>query len=387
MKTKIQLLASTILSAIVIACNLAPDPTQFASITHEIPDHPGDPVTDSSPLAVGDLDINPPVQSGNLQVFLITGKDELGDKSYVTLGSAMEKGWVTVHETGNVNQLAITNHSDHHIFIHSGDIVKGGKQDRTMGQDVIIPPNSDDVPIQSFCVERGRWTNRGNENVKEFSSSDKMLSSKDLKMAAKYESNQGQVWANVSREQQKLSKKVSEMSGEEVEVANQSSASSLQLTLENEKLDEIRTAMAGQFNHLAGSNADAIGFAYAINGEIYGIDIYNNQPLFEELWTKISEAIITEAIANHDSTIQNWASVADVAAFIENGDAHTEEHDSEKINEQTGLKTQENETGHVVFNVIDRDEKNWIHKNYMKKSEETPKVVPSQEILREHIRN
>ena len=63
-----------------------------------------------------------------------------------------------VKETGTVNQLTVENSSaTETVFIQAGDIVKGGKQDRVLTVDMILPPKSGAIPISSFCVEQNRW--------------------------------------------------------------------------------------------------------------------------------------------------------------------------------------------------------------------------------------
>ena len=78
------------------------------------------------------------------------------------------KGAVKVHETGNVNELQIENLGTDEVFVQSGDIVKGGQQDRVLTVSLLLPPKSGRIPIASFCVEQGRWTARGKEDVKTF---------------------------------------------------------------------------------------------------------------------------------------------------------------------------------------------------------------------------
>ena len=53
-----------------------------------------------------------------------------------------------------VNTLYIQNVSNDTIYIMAGEVVKGGKQDRVLAQDMILPPNSKKVDISVFCVER-----------------------------------------------------------------------------------------------------------------------------------------------------------------------------------------------------------------------------------------
>src|SRR5205809_3940250 len=114
----------------------------------------------------GDYRLTGPITHGNLSIYLIHGRDQLGGKKYLTLAEAMEQKTAVVHETGNVNELAIEDVSksdDADIYVQSGDIVKGGQQDRTLGTDYILTRAMGKQPIASFCVEHGRWTQRGGE--------------------------------------------------------------------------------------------------------------------------------------------------------------------------------------------------------------------------------
>ena len=58
----------------------------------------------------------------------------------ISLSQALKKGLATVSERGsasteNVHYLRIHNHSDQTIYISSGEIVSGGRQDRMIAQD------------------------------------------------------------------------------------------------------------------------------------------------------------------------------------------------------------------------------------------------------------
>ena len=79
----------------------------------------------------------------NLTIFLIHGKDQTSKKNILTLQEAMEKKLFVVYETSDVNELAVENLStEFDVFIQSGDIVKGGKQDRILAVSIIIPARS-----------------------------------------------------------------------------------------------------------------------------------------------------------------------------------------------------------------------------------------------------
>ena len=56
-----------------------------------------------------------------------------------------------------VNQLVLVNNSKRPLLLLAGEIVTGGKQDRVIGKDRIVPAESDPVDLSVFCVEPGRW--------------------------------------------------------------------------------------------------------------------------------------------------------------------------------------------------------------------------------------
>src|SRR4029077_9082287 len=118
-----------------------------------------------------------PFTHSNLQVFLIHGDTQLEERRYATLSEALERNLVVVKETGNVQELTIENRSKTlTVFLNAGDIVKGGRQDRTGRVALILPPQSGPVPLATFCVEHGRWTRRGDESAAGFSANTKALS-------------------------------------------------------------------------------------------------------------------------------------------------------------------------------------------------------------------
>src|ERR1019366_4522418 len=205
----------------------------------------------------------------NLQIFLIHGDTQLEERHYATLSEALEKKLVVIKETGNVQELTIENLSkDLTVFLNAGDIVKGGRQDRTVRDDLILPPQSGQVPWASFCVEHGRWTKRGEESPTAFSSNTKSLSSRKEKLAARYGLSQSDVWSGVAEQQNKLNENVSRLAGKPVELRDAASASSLQLSLENKDLDSVKRQYLDKFNPLLNGKTDVIGFVYAINGEL-----------------------------------------------------------------------------------------------------------------------
>src|SRR5262245_40367088 len=128
--------------------------------------------------------ISGPFSHRNLSVYFVHGPSTPGPAP-LTLQEALEKKTVEVIETGSVNELKIRNKGDAEIFIQSGDIVKGGRQDRVVTVSFLLPPKSGNVPLASFCVEHGRWGGRGKEDTARFSSSADLMPSREAKLAMK----------------------------------------------------------------------------------------------------------------------------------------------------------------------------------------------------------
>lgn len=236
--------------------------------------------------------ISQPYSHKNLTIFLIHGRDENNKGNIITLQEAMERKLFVVYETSNVNELEVENLSKElDVFIQSGDIVKGGKQDRVLAVSIIIPARSGRVKIEAFCVESGRWQKRGNEESTKFTSSNDRIVTKDLKIAANATRSQQEVWAKVSEAQSNLGRTVGGS------VADGTSSSSLQLSLENKKvlanIDEYVRALSG----ITAGRSDVIGYAFAINGKINSADIYVSNSLFRKVWLKNLKATATEAVS------------------------------------------------------------------------------------------
>ena len=58
----------------------------------------------------------------------------------------------------SVNQLVLINRSSRPLLLLAGELVSGGKQDRVIGKDRIVPAGGPPLPLDVFCVEHGRWT-------------------------------------------------------------------------------------------------------------------------------------------------------------------------------------------------------------------------------------
>lgn len=349
-----------------------------------------------------DYKFSGPYTHKNLTVYLIHGANQSTGKAPLTLQEAMAQKKVRVIETGDVNQLAIQNISNQEVFVQSGDIVKGGQQDRVLAMDLIVPARSGRIPIDSFCVEQGRWQQRGTEMVSAFSSSDQMLNHKDLKIAAKGKKSQGEVWAKVSESQAKLSKNVRAAAGRggnrgggdmqigggagtggsggsfalgqppamsvlpSVEVTAAASRTSLQLTLENKVVKETVDDYIKALSSALAGKTDVIGYAFAINGQINSADVYSSHALFVKLWPKLLKSSAVEAIAEFDQSSKTEAvTEAAVKTFLTEAEAGKAE--AKQVTTRVAMEKRESDK-HLFFETRDRKNgEQWLHRNYLKK--------------------
>jgi hypothetical protein len=241
--------------------------------------------------------VSGPFTHGNLSLFLLHGADVLPGQTILTLQEALAAEKAVVHETSQVNELAVENKSpDALVFIQSGDIVKGGKQDRAIAFDILLPPKSGRVPIGSFCVEHGRWQQRGGEVAARFDMSTAQIAGKDLKAAVVGNSSerQGEVWREVGKTQQRLAMNAGGP------VVSHTSPSSLQLSLENKQLNEKLTAYEKALAGAVEGKPDVIGIALCVNGKVAGAEVYGSAALLRKLWPKLLKSAATEALAELD---------------------------------------------------------------------------------------
>ena len=323
--------------------------------------------------AVGTL--HGPFTYKNLQIFLVQGDTHLDHRHYVTLSQALDKGLVVVKETGSVNELSIENRSkEFTVFLNAGDIVKGGRQDRTLQDDLILPPQSGVVPLAAFCVEHGRWTRRGQEDAAAFSANTKMLSSRQEKLAARYGLNQSDVWSSVAEQQLNLNNNVSRLAGKNVDTRSAASGSSLQLTLESKDLEDVRKQYLEKLGPIIEGTTNVMGFIYAINGEINSAEVYDNAQLFRALWPKLLDAVITEAITEC-TTDRQFAALApnELLAFFET--ALSGAIKERTVGKSTRVRVYTTPTT-VLFETLDLDAgAAWLHKSFISRGKETV-VVP-----------
>lgn len=88
-----------------------------------------------------------------------------GGKSILSLEQGMRKGAIQVSERGgmdfeNIRWLRVRNTSQQPVLMLSGEVLKGGRQDRMVAKDTLIMPSDKDQYIPVVCIEEGRWSKK-----------------------------------------------------------------------------------------------------------------------------------------------------------------------------------------------------------------------------------
>ena len=323
------------------------------------------PVKDATPPidipGLGHFTVSGPYRHENLTLYLVHGDGRAGpDVDILTLADGMKEKQVVVHETGTVSRLAVENKSDRHVFIQAGDIVRGGKQDRIIVTDLVLPPRSGKVPVGVFCVERGRWVRRGDEPARVFASSTNAAGSSGLKLAVRKTKSQTAVWAEVAAAQDELSESLA------TTVYARSSPSSMELTLENKSVKKATKQYVKALTDSIGNHDDVVGVVGVVNGRVRSANIFAWHELFLQLWSKTLSALAVEAVgARNDSAKGTPPSLEDVAGLLVSPPGSRE-----KITQiRPGLAEHRVEYGAMIRFVTRHEKLGWIRAELLSERE------------------
>ena len=250
------------------------------------------------------LRIEGPFPNQNLAIYTVFDRPR-DDRRYVTLAEGMKARTVLVRERSSsggasVNELEVENRSDQWLFLQAGDVVIGGRQDRTIGVDVAIAPRSMPQPISAFCVEHGRWTGKA-----AFDGSAAVVGSPKAKASIQGEKNQTAVWAEVAAHDAKAAAVVTVEGGVPgreggVPGRTMSSTGSYSAIVSNREIQARTADYVGSLLPRLEAARDAVGLAVAINGEIVAADVYGSPELFRKLARKLVESYAREAMLARD---------------------------------------------------------------------------------------
>lgn len=283
-----------------------------------------------------------PVHYEHLSVFPVVARVGLDTSAFLTLDEGLASGQVVVAEQGSeiirrtrdgrqvrvpqsgasVNQLVLINRSGKPLVLLAGEVVTGGKQDRVIAKDRIVPPGAEPLPLDVFCVEHGRWSAGSG-----FSAA-KLMVHPSVREKAAVEQRQEEVWAAVrsgstARVATGAAAPAPAISGRtlartvETEAPTQSYKKIYQSARIGQSVEsfaaEVERRFARATRGLKGERV--IGVVIAYGGEVAWADVFASGPLFENYWPKLLRSYVVEALAR--PPLQERATLDDAREFLE----------------------------------------------------------------------
>jgi len=298
-----------------------------------------------------------PVTQDNLTIFPVVTESTYDTHNFLTLDEGIRYGSVVVTEEGGspglvrprpgiweehpspqtgiprhgaeVNRLMLTNNSDRPLILLAGEIVMGGKQDRVVGKDRLIPAKSVPIDLSVFCVEPHRWVG----STALFGGASFAMAQPSVRLKAMADKDQQAVWDEVARSKKSVADSVSAPAAQAI-----AGTSSYAKTMENREVQDRMNAVAAPIERSYDKlmhelrEQNAVGAVVAVNGEIVWADIFASASLLEKYWPKLVRSYAAEAVSARPGRAKWGAAVASVGAaqgFLDDFDARRESVESE----------------------------------------------------------
>lgn len=183
------------------------------------------------------------------------------------------------------NLLTVQNKSRDTVYILSGDVVTGGKQDRVIANDQIVMPGTI-RNMDVFCVEKGRWryqdTTASPEQQKLYAFSGYYsVASPKVRQAVQRSGSQHEVWAAVAS--------VTEANG-----ATSSTSTYAALETANDQKNR-RDAYLRFFDGKFDQEAGVVGMVAVCGDQVLGVDIFGHSDLFRREYPSLLHGYVAEA--------------------------------------------------------------------------------------------
>jgi hypothetical protein len=305
-----------------------------------------------------------PIRHGNLTVFPVVAAKSYPTGEFMTLDEGLRSGDVVVTEAGNVqglirrhpmpavrndgaqvNRLVLVNNSKRPLLLLAGEIVSGGKQDRVIGKDRIVPAESDPVDLSVFCVEPGRWV----ATSEHFGASEAMygkavgtaiprpqppmamMAQPSVRAKAMADKDQNQVWAEVRKQREEVAGNL--VASSPAVAGDISRTTSYAKVNENEEVrrqvDAVAKPIEQNYQSLIHQlrERNAVGVVVAVNGRIIWADVFASTDLLEKYWPKLVRSYASEAVVTRAKEVE--VGVAQAQAFLANMEGRREMIESE----------------------------------------------------------
>ncbi len=222
---------------------------------------------------------------------------ETGAASQNNLNNVNVQSNMSGEVSGTVNTLFAKNNSQDTIFIMAGEVVKGGKQDRVIGQDIVLAPG-EEKDLSAFCVEKSRWSTKEGNGGK--FTDYYQVSSMDIRKVVTKDKDQHEVWKKVD---------------EHTEKNKATSDTKAYTNLENSKEYQQKVkAYIDAFGDAFKDDERVIGVIAVTGDKVIGVDMFATHDLFIRSYPNLLHSYVGHAITNGEEvTITN----NDVYAYLD----------------------------------------------------------------------
>jgi hypothetical protein len=197
--------------------------------------------------------------------------------STITMQEAMQRDLIEIEDRRGVNSLQFTNLGTQPVYLMSGEIITGGRQDRVVAQDFILQPGTRRANVPVYCVEEGRW---GGKSKYQYYHEGSM----HLRKKVDRDQSQSAVWKDIEEENARDGVR----SGTKAYTAHASSPQYVQQ--ENDYLQQFPVSVFGEAGNVVG--------LVALTGDlVMGCDIFASPDLFRREYNSIVYSYIDEAIS------------------------------------------------------------------------------------------
>jgi len=299
-----------------------------------------------------------PIQSGDLTLFPVVRADakSLPANEFLTLDEGFKSGEVEVTEYGKVrglirsrggvatpryqgdqvNTLVLVNNSKRPLLLLAGEIVTGGKQDRIIAKDRIVPAGADPIDLSVFCVEHGRWTESSDKfGATAHNEAKSFMVQPAVRQQAMVAKDQQQVWNAVGGAISTMAEAAAPplpnasprtgtgdggataIHGNAASLGTTSYAKAMQSSAVSAKVDQESAGLLQSREAALATlrQEHAVGVVVAVRGEIIWADLFSDPELLSRYWVKLVRSYAAEGLGGGPSN--RTASTADAQAFLD----------------------------------------------------------------------
>lgn len=246
------------------------------------------------------IEIGRPIEYKNLKVFPLICKDAGKIDNLAIQDEAMNRGWLKIKEAGSgeVNFVEVKNSGKRPVFMMTGELISGAKQDRMIKEDVLCPPNNKWIRIPVYCVEHGRWT----QMTPEFKT-EKLAVPNAVRKEAKITESQSGVWAEIAKSQDRM--------------GITAGTGTVRANYEAKGVQKELAQYTEKFERLPKFSNSTIGVVATTDNRIICLDVFANNNLLRKIWGKLIKSYAMDAISSEKGDVDK-ANIEDLLKTLSN---------------------------------------------------------------------